>query len=59
MNNPDLPMGNLVSSEPCRARDDVSREGHDMEDRQSFPMGSIDSMVGEGSQRGESCTDAA
>jgi len=39
-------MGNSMDSEPGRAHDEASREDQDMEGRQSFLMGSIDSMGG-------------
>jgi len=47
-------MGNSMDNEPGITHDKVSREDQDMEDRQSFPTGSIDSTVGESSQRKES-----
>jgi len=43
-----------MSSEPGRTRGEANREGHDTKDRESFPMGLIDSTVGENSQREES-----
>ena len=54
MNNPDPPVGNSVDMELGRTRDEVSREIQDMEARQSFPMGSVDSSLSENSQNRES-----
>jgi len=48
-----------MSSESGRTHNEVSREHKNMEDRQSFPIGSIDSTVGDSSQRGESRPRAA
>jgi len=47
-------MENLIDSEPGRTCDEASREDHNTEDRQSFAMGSVDSTVGESSQKSES-----
>ena len=46
-------MGNLVDMEPG-IRDEASREIQDMKAYQSFPMGLVDSAVGESSQNRES-----
>jgi len=46
-------LENLIDMEPNRTRDEASRENRDMEPRQSFPMGSVDSTVGENSQSRE------
>jgi len=43
------PTGNSVDKEPGRTRDEASCEDQDIEARQSFPMGSIDSTMGESS----------
>ena len=45
-----------MDKEPGRTRDVASRENQDVEERQSFPTGSIDSTVGENSQNRESRT---
>jgi len=46
--------GNSTDSELGRTRDEASREDQDTEHRQSFPIGSIDSTVGESSQSKDS-----
>ena len=43
-------MGNSIDMEPGRTHDRASKKNQDMESRQSFPMGSVDSAVGENSQ---------
>jgi len=47
-------MGNSVDKEPGRTHDEASREEQDMEERQLFLIGSIDSTVGENSLSRES-----
>jgi len=47
-------MVNSMDREPGRARNDASRKDQNTEDRRPFPMGSIDSTVGESSQNKES-----
>jgi len=42
-----------MDSGPGITRDEASRENQDMEERQSFPMGLIESTVGENSQSRE------
>ena len=54
LNHPDPPMGNSVDCEQGRTCDEASRKNQDMEKRQSFPMGSIDSAVGESIQNRQS-----
>jgi len=43
-----------MDSELGRTHDKASRADQDTKDRQSFPMGSVDSAVGESSQSKES-----
>jgi len=43
-----------MDSEPGGTHDEVSREDQEMETRQSFLMGSMDSTVGDSSQSSES-----
>ena len=45
-----------MDKEPGGTRDEASRDNQDVKERQSFPMGSVDSMVGESSQSRESRT---
>jgi len=47
-------MGNSIDNEPGRTRNETSRKDQDKKDRQSFPMGSIDSRAGESSQSKDS-----
>jgi len=47
-------MANSVDMKPGRTGNEVSRQIQDTEARQLFPMGSVDSTVGENSQSRES-----